>query len=60
MPGHTSLVSARRCTSSRPSLPSTAMRHGPVLQPLGAHLGAGDGGDHPVVVVDDVDQFVAC
>ena len=43
---------------------TVAAEHGdrdrPVLQPLGPHLGAGDGGDHLVVVVDDVDEFVAC
>ena len=49
----------RRWTSSRPSADITAIADRTVLQPLGAHLGPGDGGDHPVVVVDDVDQFVA-
>ena len=54
-----SLASLRRWTSSRPSVVTTAMATERCGSRSGAHLGAGDGGDHAVVVVDDVDQLVA-
>jgi len=33
--------------------------HRAVTQPAGAHLPTGHRGDHPILLVDDVDQLVA-
>ena len=57
-PGQTSLTALRRWINNRPSVDITAIPTDAVLQPLGAHLPARDGGDHVVVVIDDVDKFL--